>query len=158
MKKTQHSKQAVMQALEAAGLVCPIVELPDSARTARQAAEAIGCTVAQIAKSIVFRTRNTGKAILVVASGVNRINETAVAAHLGESIAIAPADFVRKVTGYAIGGVPPCGHTGKLNIYLDQDLLALSPLWAAAGTPHTVFSLTPEQLTELTAGTVLKII
>ncbi|HED12482.1 MAG TPA: YbaK/EbsC family protein [Gammaproteobacteria bacterium] len=158
MKQRKNSTKSVQAALEAAGLQCSIVELPDSARTAKQAAQAIGCTVAQIAKSIVFRASDTGRAVLVVASGVNRINEVLIAAHFGESIKIAATDFVRNVTGYAIGGVPPCGHIGELQVYLDRDLLELSPLWAAAGTPNAVFSLTPEQLIQLTAGTVIDVI
>ena len=158
MKKRKHSTKSVQAALEAVGMSCSIVELPDSARTAKQAAEAIGCTVAQIAKSIVFRASDTGRAVLVVASGVNYINEALIAAHFGESIKMASADFVRNATGYAIGGVPPCGHIGELQVYLDRDLLVLSPLWAAAGTPNTVFSVTPEQLIQLTAGTVIDVI
>ncbi len=158
MKKYPHRKPAVEAALVAAGVSSQIVELPDSARTAKLAATSIGCSVAQIAKSIVFRVHDTGRAVLVVASGINRIDEEKIAAHLAEPIEKATADFVRNSTGYAIGGVPPCGHSTKLQIYIDRELLALNPLWAAAGTPHAVFSLTPEQLQLLTAGTVIDVI
>ena len=154
MKK---SAQAVQAALDAAGLTCEVVELPASTRTAQEAAEAIGCTVAQIAKSIVFRAAQSNQPVLVIASGENRVNEAAVAAHLGEEIAKAAPDFVRDSTGYAIGGVPPCGHASELRIFLDRDLLSLPVLWAAAGTPNAVFSIEPEQLVRLTRGAVIDV-
>lgn len=155
MSQLKRSAQAVQEALDAAGVECNVVELPASTRTAQQAAAAIGCSVAQIAKSIVFRAAESGRAVLVIASGANRIDEGSIADRLGEPIAKASPDFVRDATGFAIGGVPPCGHSTELQIFIDRDLLALPLLWAAAGTPNAVFSLEPDQLLELTGGTVV---
>ncbi len=129
-----------------------VVELPQSTRTAAEAAAAIGCAVAQIAKSIVFRRGADGEPVLVVASGANRISEAKVAALLGSSIGKADADFVREKTGFAIGGIPPLGHAAPIFTLLDQDLLQLPEIWAAAGTPNAVFRLDPRDLVELTGG------
>ena len=96
--------------------------------------------------------------MLVIASGENRVSESAVAAQLGEGIAKASPDFVRQATGYAIGGVPPCGHSGELVIFIDRDLLKLPKIWAAAGTPNAVFALGPDQLVPLTGGTVMDVV
>lgn len=156
MSKLKKSAQAVQDALAASGLGFEVVELPASTHTAREAADAIGCTVAQIAKSIVFRARS-GNPVLVIASGVNRIDEAAVASHLGEPVAMATPDFVREATGFAIGGVPPCGHPRPLPVLIDQDLLDLDRIWAAAGTPNAVFALEPKDLPRLTNGTVLAV-
>ena len=157
MPKLKNSAQAVQQALDAAGVDCQVVELPSSTRTAKEAAASIGCTVAQIAKSLVFRARSSGKPVLVIASGVNRVKESAVGAILGEGIERATPAFVREATGFAIGGVPPCGHRQPIDTFLDQDLLDLPEIWAAAGTPNAVFRLEPEQLQRLTAGRVIDI-
>lgn len=157
MSRLKQSAQAVQDALAESGLDCEVVELPASTRTAREAADAIGCTVAQIAKSIVFRAAQSDRAVLVVASGVNRIDEQAVATAVGEAIGKADAEFVREKTGFAIGGVPPCGHTNPPIILVDQDLLDLEVLWAAAGTPNAVFRIEPEHLVALTRGTVTKV-
>ena len=139
----------VQAALQAAGLELRVIELPASTRTAVEAAAAVGCSVAQIVKSLVFRTVNSGQAVLVLASGANRVDETRVGASLGEPIEKATADFVRQRTGFSIGGVPPIGHTTPLRTIIDPDLVALPQLWAAAGTPHAVFSLTPADLRRL---------
>lgn len=157
MAKLKQSAQAVQEALAKAGLPCRVVELPASTRTAQEAAAAIGCTVAQIAKSIVFQASQSQRAVLVIASGKNRIDESAIASQLGEPVAKASAKFVRNSTGYAIGGVPPCGHAGELVIFIDRDLLTLPEIWAAAGTPNAVFALAPEQLFRLTGGTVIDV-
>jgi Cys-tRNA(Pro) deacylase len=130
-----------------------VLEFDASTRTAEDAARAIGCTVAQIAKSLVFRAES-GRPVLVVASGVNRVDEKKVAAHLGERIARADADFVRETTGFAIGGVPPVGHKTAPVVLIDEALMALDDIWAAAGTPNAVFRLTPAELVALTGGTV----
>lgn len=134
-----------------------MVELPASTRTAREAAAAIGCEVAQIAKSIVMRGLESDTPYLVVASGVNRIDEKAVESEVGEAVAMATAEFVRRATGYAIGGVPPVGHRQAITTLLDRDLLALDTLWAAAGTPHAVFRLTPAELRRLAGDRVVAI-
>ena len=154
---TKASARAVQEFLESRGLSLRVVELPASTRTAKEAAEAIGCTVAQIAKSIVFRAKESGKAVMVVASGTNRINEKVVARHLGEKLGKASADFVREKTGYAIGGVPPCAHATPIELFIDRDLFELEELWAAAGTPNAVFSLRPDDLLELTGGEVIDV-
>jgi prolyl-tRNA editing enzyme YbaK/EbsC (Cys-tRNA(Pro) deacylase) len=157
MSLLKQSAQAVQFALESNGFECRVVELPASTRTAKEAAGTIGCSVAQIAKSIVFKASNSGRAVLVVASGVNRINEEIIAACLGEAIEKASPEFVREATGFAIGGVPPCGHAQSLTTFIDLDLLALDELWAAAGTPNAVFRIEPAQLVHLTGGKVLAI-
>ena len=122
-----------------------------STRTAAEAAAAIGCTVAQIAKSILFRAES-GRPVLVVASGTNRVDERKVAALLGERIGRADAEFVREATGFAIGGVPPVGHATPPVVLLDRDLQRFDEIWAAAGTPNAVFRLTPDQLAGLTGA------
>jgi prolyl-tRNA editing enzyme YbaK/EbsC (Cys-tRNA(Pro) deacylase) len=147
----------VQSALDAAGIEARIIELSASARTAAEAAAAVGCSVAQIAKSLVFRGAESGDAILVIASGTNRVNEKKIAEHAGEAIAKADADFVRERTGYAIGGIPPAGHASPLRTFIDRDLLQYDRIWAAAGTPHAVMELTPAQLTNLVPAPVVEI-
>jgi prolyl-tRNA editing enzyme YbaK/EbsC (Cys-tRNA(Pro) deacylase) len=151
------SAQKVQDALVAAGFANQVVELPDSARTAAEAAAAVGCDVGCIVKSLVFRARPSGRAVLVVASGANRVDEKAVKALLGEAIDRADADFVREQTGFAIGGVPPLGHAQQLVCFVDEDLLKLERIWAAAGHPHAVFALTPAELVRMTGGAVVAI-
>jgi len=146
MSELSPAAARVQAALQAAGLELVVRELPASTRTAAEAAAAVGCTVAQIVKSLVFRTVQSKEAILVLASGGNRVNEARVGELLGEPIEKADADFVRDRTGFSIGGVPPVGHTTRLRTLVDKDLLGLSALWAAAGTPHAVFPLTPADL------------
>jgi prolyl-tRNA editing enzyme YbaK/EbsC (Cys-tRNA(Pro) deacylase) len=113
--------------------------------------------VAEIAKSLLFRARDSGRPVLVVASGVNRVDEKKVAALIGEKIARADADFVRETTGFAIGGVPPVGHATAPVTLIDADLMAFETIWAAAGTPNAVFKLTPAALVELTGGRVAEV-
>ncbi len=151
------SAQKVQQALEKLGLPCRVVELPDSTRTAIEAALAIGCQVAQIVKSLVFRGKQTNKGILVLASGVNRVNETLLAQYCGEPVAKADADFVLVKTGFAIGGVPPLAHATPMETYIDQDLYQWDEIWAAAGTPHAVFALRPADLELITSGKIVEI-
>lgn len=131
-----------------------VLEFDASTRTAAEAAAAIGCELAQIAKSLLFRTRETGRPALIVASGVNRVDEKKVAALIGERIGRADADFVREATGFAIGGVPPLGHAKAPITLIDEALLRFEAIWAAAGTPNAVFRLTPSELVELTGGRV----
>lgn len=148
----------VQAALQAHGLDATIREFPTSTRTAAEAAASIGCTVAQIAKSLVFRGERTGRAVLVVASGANRVNEERLAGILEEPVGRADAAFVREKTGYAIGGVPPVAHAEPPIVVIDEDLLELEEIWAAAGTPNAVFRLTPAELVSVTAGRVARII
>ena len=131
-----------------------VLEFDAGTRTAADAAAAIGCTVAEIAKSLLFRAKESGRPVLVVASGVNRVDEKKVAAVIGEKIARADAEYVREKTGFAIGGVPPVGHAVAPLTLIDEDLLKLETIWAAAGTPNAVFKLTPAQLVALTGGRV----
>ncbi|WP_428265213.1 YbaK/EbsC family protein [Haliangium sp.] len=149
--------QSVQDALHARGVELKVVELSSSTRTADDAARTIGCEVAQIVKSLVFRAKQTGKPILVLASGVNRVNEKVIAKHVGEKISKADAAFVRAETGFAIGGIPPVGHAKSIETYIDQDLLTHAELWAAAGTPNAVFGLDSAILEELTGGRVISI-
>lgn len=151
------SAQRVQDAIAGAGLQLEVRELPASTRTAAEAAAAIDCEVAQIAKSLVFRRRKSGEPLLVIASGTNRVNEDAVASVVGERVAMAKAEFVREHTGFAIGGVPPVGHTSPLDILIDEDLRRYNEIWAAAGTPHAVFRLTPRDLEALTGGRVVRV-
>jgi len=129
-----------------------VLEFDASTRTAADAAAAIGCTVGQIAKSLVFRAEASGRAVLVVASGVNRVDEAKVGSILGEKIGRADADFVRAKTGFAIGGVPPVAHAEPPATLIDEALFAFAEIWAAAGTPNAVFRLTPDDLIRLTGG------
>ena len=130
-----------------------VLEFEESTRTSQDAAAAVGCTVAEIAKSLIFKSAE-GQAVLVIASGVNRVDEKKVAALLGQKIGRADADFVRDRTGYAIGGVPPVGHASTPIVLIDTDLMQFSHVWAAAGTPNAVFRLTPDDLVGLTQGRV----
>jgi len=151
------SARRVQEALDRSGLVFRVIEMPASTRTAKEAAAAIGCSVAQIAKSILFRGAQSGDPILVVTSGVNRVNEQAVAALSGELLEKASADFVRQSTGYVIGGVPPLGFESPIRTWIDQDLLQFQEVWAAAGTPFAVFSLDPRRLPEITGGVIARV-
>jgi prolyl-tRNA editing enzyme YbaK/EbsC (Cys-tRNA(Pro) deacylase) len=144
----------VQAALAAHGVPGRVLELPDSTRSAREAAAALGCAVAQIAKSIVFRGATSGAPYLVIARGSERIAEEAVAREVGEAVSVASPDFVRQATGFAIGGVPPAGHPRALVTLIDEGLLDFETLWAAAGTPHAVFSLTPAELCRLAGNRV----
>lgn len=147
----------VQQALNAIGLQLEVVELPSSTRTSVEAAQAVGCQVGQIAKSIVFQTVSSHTPVLVIASGPNRVNESIIAEHVGEPIGKADADFVRQRTGFVIGGVPPLGHIEPIQTFIDQDLLQYPEIWAAAGTPHAVFRLNPADLPCMTGGLIIKI-
>ncbi len=151
------SARKVQDALAAHGLTCRVVELPASTRTAREAAEAVGCQVGQIVKSLVFRGVRSQRPILVAASGPNRVNEQRLGELVSEPVEKADADFVRAHTGFSIGGVPPVGHTERLETFIDADLLQYDEVWAAAGTPHAVFPLTPAELVQITDGQVVSI-
>ncbi len=149
--------QRVQAALDAKELGLKVIEMPDSTRTAAEAAAACGCHIGQIAKSLLFRTRETDRPILVIASGNNRVHERRVGRIVGEKIGRADADFVRAKTGFAIGGVPPTGHVKAITTLLDQDLWRFNAIWAAAGTPNTVFQATPDVLAALTGGRIIDV-
>jgi prolyl-tRNA editing enzyme YbaK/EbsC (Cys-tRNA(Pro) deacylase) len=151
------SAQKVQKALQAQGLNCEVVQMHKTTRTAKDAAQAVGCEVGQIVKSLVFKSAQSRKPILVVASGANRVNEELLARQISEPVKMADPEFVRQMTGFAIGGVPPTGHLQPLTIFIDEDLLKYDHIWAAAGTPHAVFKLTPDELKTITAGTVISV-
>ena len=151
------SARRVRDALAAKGVAFEIREFPASTRTSAEAAAAIGCEIGQIAKSLIFRAKKTDRPVLVMASGANRVDEKALAALVGEKIGRADADFVRRTTGFAIGGVPPLGHATPPVTLIDRDLLAFGEIWAAAGTPNAVFRLAPQDLCTLTGGQVANI-
>jgi len=140
------SRTRVELALRALGMPSNIVEFTVPTRTSAEAAAAIGCGVEQIAKSIVFQSKQSARCILVVASGADRIDEKKLKEVLGEGVKRADADFVRAHTGFVIGGVAPVGHTGEVTVLVDAALWALNPIWAAAGTPNTVFRLSADDL------------
>ncbi|MGE4423061.1 MAG: YbaK/EbsC family protein [Pseudodesulfovibrio sp.] len=146
------SAQRVQDFLSKEGDDFDVRELASSTRTARDAADSIGCTVAQIAKSLVFREGATDEPILVVASGVNRVDAAKVRTAASLDLHRADGNFVKERTGFAIGGIPPVGHETPLRTVLDQDLKQYAEIWAAAGTPHAVFRLTPDRLGALTGG------
>ena len=153
MKPASHpTALRTQQLLAEAGLQVQVVEFDQPTRTSAEAAEAVGCAVAEIAKSVVFRNKAEGGAVVVVASGANRVSEAKVASVLGVRLGRADADFVRESTGYVIGGVAPVGHANPVRIVLDQDLQLFETIWAAAGTPFSVFPLSPEHLKSLTGA------
>ena len=145
----------VRAALLAAGLEDTITAFPEGTRTADEAARAVGCEVAQIAKSIVFRAGE--RAVVVIASGANRVDPRKVETALGVAVKRADAEFVREATGFAIGGVGPLGHIAPPLLVFDRDLLALHPIWAAAGSPSHVFSAEAAALQQATGALVADI-
>ena len=151
------SAQRVQHILNEHGFSFEVTELPSSTRTAQDAANAIGCTVPQIAKSIIFQGAESGDPILAITSGSNRVDTQKLASLTDEDIQNADADFVRDRTGFAIGGVSPVGHTEPILTFIDEDLLEFEEIWAAAGTPNAVFKLKPDVLPELTGGTLANI-
>lgn len=151
------SAQKVQDALQARGFDCQVIEFAQTTRTSADAAAAVGCDVGQIAKSIVFRGKRSHKPVLVIASGANRINEKRLRDLIGEPVEKPDADYVRAQTGYAIGGVPPLGHSQPLHVLIDQDLLAYTEIWAAAGTSNAVFRLQAADLAAISGGQVAQI-
>lgn len=152
------SVQKVQDVLRSLGFSGEVVVFSDSTRTAAEAAQAVGCQVGQIVKSLVFKGKQTQRPLLVEASGVNRVNERRVSEVIGEPIEKADADFVRQHTGFAVGGVPPVGHAEHIETFIDEDLLQYEEIWAAAGNPHAVFRLTPGELQEMTGGKIISIV
>jgi Cys-tRNA(Pro) deacylase len=147
--------QKVAEAAQSLGLNITIKEFTESTRTAADAANAIGCTVAQIVKSLLFMVE--GQPVMALVSGANQLDEKKLAAHCNVSrkkVKRADAETAREVTGFAIGGVPPFGHIRRLPVYIDEDFQQFDIIWAAAGTPNTVFAITPQDLVTVTGGTV----
>ena len=149
--------QRVQDALRGLGFSHQVLESPRTTRSAADAAQAIGCRVEQIAKSLVFRCRGTDKPVLVIASGPNRVDEKQIGEYRSEPVEMATPDFVRDRTGFVIGGVPPVGHQEPLETYIDEDLFRYGDIWAAAGTPNAVFRLSPKDLADMTNGRVVRV-
>lgn len=147
----------VAQALAESGHPHAPLWLEASARTAQEAADALGVAVGQIAKSVIFRRRSDGVAVLVVAAGDRRVDERKVAALVGP-LGRADADFVKAATGFSIGGVAPLAHTTPLLALIDRELLRFEVIWAAAGHPNGVFRLSPAQLEALTGAPVVDVV
>ena len=151
MKKTK-GPERVRAALEAAALDCEILTLPDSTRTAAEAAAAVGCSVGEIAKSLVFRAGE--RAIVAIMSGDHRLDTGKLGAALGQKVVRADADFVRAATGFSIGGVPPLGHTDPVPVLMDAGLFRFERIWAAAGSPFSVFAIEPARLRDASGAAV----
>ena len=151
------SEARVAQELNRLGIESEVRVMPASTRSALEAAAAVGCDVSQIVKSLIFRSINSDEPILVLASGANRVDERRLAEIVGGPVERATAEFVRARTGYAIGGVPPIGHLHRTDSYLDEQLLSHPVVWAAAGSPRAVFSVTPADLVRVTEAKVVAI-
>jgi prolyl-tRNA editing enzyme YbaK/EbsC (Cys-tRNA(Pro) deacylase) len=150
------SAQKVQDALRARGFDYRVTESTEPTRTSADAAKLVGCGIGQIAKSLVFRTR-TGRAVLVIASGANRVNESHIGQLVGEPIVKAEAAFVRDRTGFVIGGIPPLGHASPMEVLIDEDLLRHDVVWAAAGTPNALFRLVPSDLAWMSGGRIARV-
>ena len=157
MQTLSPSAQKIQDQLKSLGYDYAVIEHAESTRTAQEAADRAGCALAQIVKSLIFKGKESGKPILVLTSGANRVNEKRISEYAGEPIGRADADFVRAVTGFAIGGVPPVGHLQKMETYIDEDILQYPTIWAAAGTPNAIFELKTEDLQKMTDGRVVRV-
>ncbi len=155
--KLKKGAQNVQKLLQEKGFTNEVIELPDSTRTAQEAADALGCKVDQIAKTIVFKLHEKNQALLVIASGSNRINEKAVGEIVKDVLDKADANFVKEETGYAIGGVSPLIENEAVEILIDEDLWKYEEIWAAAGHPKAVFNLTPDELEKMTNGEIIAV-
>jgi Cys-tRNA(Pro) deacylase len=151
------SAQRFQEHLRQRGFAHQVIELPASTRTAKEAAQAVGCQPGQIVKSLVFKTLHGQMPVLVLASGPNRVDEQRLSELTGEPIEKADADFVRQRTGFVVGGVPPLGHKESVTTFIDEMLFQYETLWAAAGTPHAIFQLTPGDLQSMTDGRIVAI-
>lgn len=151
------SAQKIQDQIKSLGFDYTVVEHAGSTRTAQEAADRAGCELGQIVKSLIFKGKESGKPILVLTSGANRVDETRIREYAGEAITRPDADFVRQVTGFAIGGVPPVGHLQKMETYLDEDFLQYETIWAAAGTPNAIFELKTSDLEKMTAGKIVRV-
>jgi prolyl-tRNA editing enzyme YbaK/EbsC (Cys-tRNA(Pro) deacylase) len=147
----------VREALQAHGLIDRIRLLTEATHTSQAAADHLGCDVAQIAKSVIFRAKGSDRAVLVIASGRHRVDEKRVAEALGEPLGKADADFVKARTGFVIGGVAPVGHIEPPVCFIDRHLCEYSQVWAAAGLPNSLFHLTPDELQRIAPGPVIDV-
>ena len=151
------SAQKVQDALTKLGYAYEVIEAAESTRTAEEAAARVGCSVGQIVKSLVFKGKKSGKAILILTSGANRVDVKRIVAYTEEKIGRADPDFVRERTGFAIGGIPPLGHLHPIETYVDEDLLNFEEIWAAAGTPKAVFKMRASELEKMTGGKIIQV-
>ena len=155
MADLKPAAQRVQEALRDKGLEAQVRHMPQTTRSAEQAAAACGCSVGQIVKSLLFRGAVSGKPYLLLVSGANRVNEAGVASVIGEALRRPDANDVRNITGFAIGGIPPLGHTSALLTFMDEALLGYELIWAAAGTPDAVFSIAPHRLAAATGARII---
>jgi prolyl-tRNA editing enzyme YbaK/EbsC (Cys-tRNA(Pro) deacylase) len=157
MEPINPSAQKIQNILRGLGSDYKVIEFSESTRTAQEAADRVGCQLGQIVKSLIFKGSSSNKGILVLTSGSNWVDEARISQYMGESISRADPEFVRNVTGFAIGGVPPVGHAQPLETYIDEDLLQYTDVWAAAGTPNAVFQLPSADLVKITSGKVVRV-
>jgi len=157
MPNLTSSAQKIQDQLNSLGYEYTVIEHAESTRTAQEAADRAGCELGQIVKSLIFKGKDSGKPILVLTSGANRVDEKRISEYAGEPINRADADFVRAVTGFAIGGVPPIGHIQKMETYIDEDFLKYPTIWAAAGTPNAIFELKTDDLQKMTNGNMVRV-
>ena len=151
------SAQKIQDQIKSLGYDYTVIEHAESTRTAQEAADRAGCELGQIVKSLIFKGKESSKPILVLTSGANHVDEKRISEYAGEAIGRADADFVRAVTGFAIGGVPPFGHLQKMETYIDEDFLQYPSVWAAAGTPNAIFELRTGDLGKMTGGNVVRV-
>jgi len=157
MPSLSPSAQKIQDLLNSLGYNYTVIEHTESTRTAVEAAERAGCELGQIVKSLIFKGKQSGKPIIVLTSGVNRVDEKRIREYAGEGIGKADADFVRAVTGFAIGGVPPVGHVQQIETYMDEDFLQYEVVWAAAGTPNAIFELKTSDLQKMTDAKIVQV-
>ena len=157
MTELPRAAQRVLEVLKARGLDHEIRQMGESTRTAEEAAAACGCEVGQIIKSLVFRGKESGAPYLLLVSGKNRVHEKRTGRLIGEALSRPDAHYVREVTGFAIGGIPPLGHANEMAVFMDEDLLGYETAWGAAGTPDCVVSLNVRALGDAIAAKVIKV-
>jgi len=157
MEPLNPSAQKIQNILRGLGFDYKVIEFTESTRTAQEAADRVGCLLGQIVKSLIFKGMTSNKGILVLTSGSNRVDENKISQYSGESIGRADPEFVRTVAGFAIGGVPPMGHTQLLDSYIDEDLFQYTDVWAAAGTPNAVFQLPSSELVKISNGKIVRV-
>lgn len=155
MPNLSPTAQKIQDILQSLGYNYTVIEYTESTRTAVEAAERAGCELGQIVKTLIFKGKVSGKPIIVLTSGVNRVDEKRIREYAGEGIGKADADFVRAVTGYAIGGVPPVGYVQKIETYMDEDFLQYETVWAAGGTPNAIFELKTSDLQKMTTAKIV---
>lgn len=157
MAKKISSRQRVLDAAEMAGLEIRILEMPESTRTAEEAARACGCAVDQIVKSLIFASKETGNLKLFLISGAHQLDMEIARTATGHDLVRADPRIVREVTGFAIGGVAPIGHLTALPTWMDPHLLTFDTVWAAAGAPNAVLEVAPHELQRATGATVIEV-